>query len=289
MGFRIEDGVLKEYTEEPGVTEVIIPDSVTTIGKYAFYRCKSLRSVFIPDSVTAIGVYAFSSCENLTNIVIPSSVTIIWGGAFSDCTSLTRIVIPDSVIPIGEYAFSGCSSLTSISIPDSVVSICNHAFYGCSNLTSISIPSSAISIGESAFDGCGKLTTILAKAKLSQKAFGKTKFYAPIVTIDPAMLPLGMRHLATVGYAENPEEFEPGRKKSHLKYLKANAEKMVDEALTHPALLHLILENKLLTRKTADLFLDAAIKQQLTETTALLLDYKNQNAAVLDPMAEFNL
>ena len=59
MGFQIEDGVLIKYTEEPGVTEVVIPDGVTEIGDRAFYECESLTSITLPDGVTEIGKYAF--------------------------------------------------------------------------------------------------------------------------------------------------------------------------------------------------------------------------------------
>ena len=69
----------------------IILDSVTSIGKYAFYGCESLTSITIPDSVTSIGNEAFYCCKSLTNITIPDSVTSIGDYAFSDCTNLTDV------------------------------------------------------------------------------------------------------------------------------------------------------------------------------------------------------
>ena len=120
-----------------GLTEYTIPDSVTTIGDYAFSWCSSLTSVTIPDSVATIGNSAFRWCESLTSVTIPDGVTTIGGGAFENCSSLTSVTIPDSVTTIGAWAFYYCSSLTSVTIGDSVTTIGIYAFYGCSSLTSV--------------------------------------------------------------------------------------------------------------------------------------------------------
>ena len=157
--FQIEDGVLIEYTGKD--KDVVIPDSVTSIGENAFYWCGSLTSIIIPDSMTSIGDSAFYECKSLTSITIPDSVTSIGRYAFYGCTSLTSITIPDSVTSIGYEAFCGCKSLTSITIPDGVTSIGHCAFYGCKSLTSITIPNSVISIGYNAFCGCKSLTSII--------------------------------------------------------------------------------------------------------------------------------
>ena len=91
-----------------------VPDSVTTIGKYAFARCSALTSVKIPDSVTSIGDSAFFECSALTSVTIGNGVTNIGDEAFCVCDSLSSVTIPDSVTSIGDSAFSGCSSLSNI-------------------------------------------------------------------------------------------------------------------------------------------------------------------------------
>ena len=151
---------LIQYACGKTATTFTIPDSVTTIGDFAFSGC-NLTSIAIPDSVTSIGGYAFEGCNSLTTIVIPNSVTSIGGYAFEYCTKLTGIVIPDSVTSIGRNAFYKCSSLTSVTIGNSVTSIGEYAFYDCDNLTSIVIPDSVTSIGRSAFYHCDNLTSIV--------------------------------------------------------------------------------------------------------------------------------
>ena len=136
------------------LTSLVIPDSVTNIGDYAFSGCSSLSSVVIPDRVTSIGDCAFENCSSLTDIVIPDGVTNIGKCAFEGCRSLTDIVIPDGVTSIGDCAFEGCRSLTDIVIPDGVTSIGDCAFANCFSLTGIVIPDSVTGIGKFAFSSC---------------------------------------------------------------------------------------------------------------------------------------
>ena len=133
------------------ITDLVIPNSVTWIGAYAFSGCSGLTSVTIPNSVTSIGDNAFSWCDGLTSITIPNSVTSIGYGAFSSCSGLTSVTIPNSVTRISYEAFYGCTGLTSVTIPNSVTWIGNYAFSGCTGISKITIPKTVKQIHYNAF------------------------------------------------------------------------------------------------------------------------------------------
>ncbi len=106
---------LLQYPQGKPETKYIIPDSVTSIGKWAFEGCDNLVNVEIPNSVISIGISAFERCDNLINVEIPDSVTSIGDYAFSHC-NITSVTIPDSVTSIGESTFSQCPNLKTLQV-----------------------------------------------------------------------------------------------------------------------------------------------------------------------------
>ncbi|WOG05415.1 leucine-rich repeat protein [Segatella copri] len=188
------------------LSNIVIPDSVASIGKEAFLYCVLLKSISIPKSVICLNGNPFVDwdgkleClspdfiyeddvlfnENKSKIIsfrnknielyaIPDSVISIGDRAFSGCRSLSCIVIPNSVTSIEDRAFSGCRSLSSIVIPDSVTNIEEGAFYYCSSLSSIVIPSSVTSIGDTTFANCHSLSSIVIPDSVT--SIGKCAFF----------------------------------------------------------------------------------------------------------------
>ena len=125
-------------------TKIIIPSThkglpVTIIGDEALRQKSPLGSIEIPDSVISIGNYAFYCCNTLTSVVIGNGVTSIGSNAFCGCPSLKEITMGKSVTSIGEYAFCECDSLKEITIPSNVTSIGNNAFFSCDSLNTVVI------------------------------------------------------------------------------------------------------------------------------------------------------
>ena len=201
--------------ENTEITNLVIPNSVTSIRNYAFYSCSGLTSVTIPNSVTSIGQEAFYSCSGLTSVTIPDSVTTIGDYAFDRCSSLTSVtinsdyilsknystssnmymynlfgnqvekyIIGNSVKSIGEHAFSGCSGLTSVTfLGNNVTSIGRYAFSGCTRLPSITIPASVTSIGDEAFNSCSGLTSVTIPASVTSIGEGVFEYCKNLATI----------------------------------------------------------------------------------------------------------
>ncbi|UKK61349.1 leucine-rich repeat domain-containing protein [Prevotella communis] len=162
------------YINGSEVTDVIIPNSLTSINDGIFDGCSELASVTIPDGVTSIGKYSFNGCKKLTSITLPSGVVSIGDCAFQECSNLESINLPQKITTIGYSAFSGCEALKSIVIPDGVTEIMDATFYHCVNLASVILPNSLTSLGTQAFGDCSSLESIIIPrnvTNISQFAF----------------------------------------------------------------------------------------------------------------------
>ncbi len=170
------------------LTEIILPDSITSIQQSAFFNCASLKNIKISSAVKEIAYDAFVDCKELEfevdennanykseqgcllskdgkifiagKAVIPDGVEELSMSAFHGRETLENIIIPESVKVIGASAFSGCVSLKEINVPSSVTKIGEYAFYGCNSLKEINVPSAVTEIGDYAFGNCPSLAVM---------------------------------------------------------------------------------------------------------------------------------
>jgi hypothetical protein len=140
------------------ITSVVIPDTVTKIGDFAFFISR-LTAITLSKNLKTIGKSAFENCGNLVDISLPAGLTEIGEKAFSNCGALRAITIPEGVTVIEFVTFDGCSALTSVTLPSSIKKIEALAFQNCSALTTLTIPDSVqtIEFDTLAFDGCSRL------------------------------------------------------------------------------------------------------------------------------------
>ena len=161
-------------------SKLIIPNSVwyngikypvTSIRYHAFYECKSLTEVTIPNSVTTIGNGAFDSCTGLQKVIWNArniQDPQIFNQPFSGCDRLTDFVFGEEVEYIPNYLCFQLTSLKKLVIGNSVTTIGMWAFYECTGLTEVTISNSVTTIGYKAFDGCTGLQKVIWNARNAQ-------------------------------------------------------------------------------------------------------------------------
>ena len=200
------------------LVEVVLPESVESIGYYAFSGCSKLEKINFPSALRSIGASSFYGCHfkelnipatltsidgnafwdntALESVMLPETMTMLGGSAFRGCTSLTSVTLPKTIETF-EGAFYGCTALQSIVIPEGYTTIPQACFYGCTSLTSVDIPSSVTSIGNGAFYNCTSLSAISLPSTLTtieSDAFYNTAISA--LTIPASLTTIGSNAFA---------------------------------------------------------------------------------------------
>ncbi len=208
------------------VTDLEIPDGITSINVRAFDGASSLTSVVIPESVTSIGNRAFRDCSGLTEVTIPASINLISENVFegsgltavditdlgawcdisfanANCNPLnqlhhlrlngeevTDMTIPDDVTEIGNYAFYGCTGFTSVNIPIGVTKIGINAFSNCGGLGNVTLPEGVTTVGDNAFN-TGYMKNVTIPSTLygfGNTAFGNSLRSVAVTTDEPPLI-----------------------------------------------------------------------------------------------------
>lgn len=135
-----------------------LPNNLTEIGNYSFYRCQTLAIKELPDSVTKIGSYAFHSCSNLALTKLPEKLTSIPDYCFYKCAKLALTRLPDGITGVATYSFDSCSNLTLTELPSGVTYIGANVFSNCTSLPSMTCLGDVTYIGSNTFMGCSNLS-----------------------------------------------------------------------------------------------------------------------------------
>ena len=202
-------GIEEQAFRGSSITSLIMPNTITTIGKSCFCYCYNLnpvilseniselpsesfyecaiKSIDFPEGLKTIREKAFKRCYSLRSVDL-HGITAIEKEAFSECTALTSAVLP-SVDTIPARLFSDCNKLHSVVFPEGVETISVQAFWNCAALQSVKFPESLVSIGTSAFVGCG-LTSLFIPSKVNHiemLAFDYNPFSSIAVAADNAV------------------------------------------------------------------------------------------------------
>ena len=146
----------EDYKQKGAPEHLILPEGYTSIADSSFFG-ENIISVSIPNSLTTIGDYAFYECRYLKQVINSKVVASIGKCAFGRCKRLEAFTLSDKINAIEEYTFEWCYQLTTIKIPEGVTAIGRNAFHFCGNLETVDFPSTLITIKESAFSFCEHL------------------------------------------------------------------------------------------------------------------------------------
>ncbi len=200
-----------------GIKKIVVPDSVTKVGMYAFANLRNLKEITFPDTITEIPSLdennswgAFEGCTSLEKVKLPKNLKKIGNKAFYRCSSLKEIELPETITDIEWSAFAFCISLESIKIPQNVKTIEQDAFYECIKLKSIDIPESVTSIGEWCFGRCESLSevTLHEGLKTIEPAAFKVDNALKSITVPKSVEIIDSYSLGCSWDSENEEEIK---------------------------------------------------------------------------------
>ena len=201
------------YVNNVAVTELVIPEGVTSIGR-SFYGFKKLTKVTLPSTLKTLGDQAFANCAKIKEMALPEGLESI-GSAFWSCEGIEKIVLPSTVKELGSNTFYGCKALKDITLNEGLESIGRMTFSSCAALTTISFPATLKSIGMMALYGCSNVTSVTSLAIVPPTTFDnafedvveKAALYVPEASIAAYKAADGWKTFKTVS-ATTPSAVE---------------------------------------------------------------------------------
>lgn len=184
------------------ITEIVLPNTVESIGCCAFMECISLETINIPENIKILGDGLFCGCISLKEIYCHNNIKSIGFSTFTDCRSLRYFPFSDNITNIGSHAFSGCKSLESLYISKNMKEISASVFSECSSIETVEIPANIDLIRSSAFEDCYNLRKVVinsCKVKILSTAFSNcTSLSTVSIASNPEILLIGFRHCKNI-------------------------------------------------------------------------------------------
>lgn len=149
------------YINRENLTDIVLPESIKSIGERAFAKCKNLKRITLPEDLEYIGASAFSECESLEEVILPRNIKKLNYRTFGDCKRLKRIVIPEGIEELDWGVFAGCENLEEIVLPESLKRIDKQLFLNCKRLKKVTLPATITKLPDECFKGCSNLDIIL--------------------------------------------------------------------------------------------------------------------------------
>ena len=192
------------FDETALLNDVVLPESISVIAQRAFDK-SALKSIKIPDNVETIERYTFAECSNLTSVIFGdnSKLKTICGEAFGDCIALESIRIPDSVETIGwvsgnsmSGAFENCSALKNVEFGKNsrLTTLEESAFWNCKSLETIALPKSLKTIGKEAFEDCTNLKHVYFEEGSQLKTIC-TRAFMDCESLESIIIPDGVTEI----------------------------------------------------------------------------------------------
>ena len=166
-----EDGSAKFSSK---LEEVVLPSGLSSLGKGAFQNT-AVKAVDVPAALAEVGTKAFNNCVGLKSVSMKKGTKKIGESAFDKCSGLTSLTLPEGLQEIGNFAFRNCTSLPDLKLPNSVQKIGNSAFNFCVKFTEVEIPESVTSLGDNVFEFIPNLTTAVLPESLHKIPAGLFK------------------------------------------------------------------------------------------------------------------
>ena len=156
------------------LSEVSLPERLTSLGIRTFYACKSLPRITLPNSIKYVNVETFRECSLLSEVVLPEALDSIGEQAFRDCKALKGVFLPATLKKIGREAFRYCNNITELLLPGSIETMDRYAFANLGKLSSLTIQEGLSVLGEEAFKSCGSLKNIYCYTSVVPSVYDNT-------------------------------------------------------------------------------------------------------------------